>query len=1159
MDDCSRAEILYTIPIIAILKLKNLNIDQIKSFEWLQSPSISNFQEADQLLIWLNAVDPRGTLTQLGRNMALLDIDPKLTAMLYKGQELDCLSYVLILAGMLTVSQNIWWISEDQKSKGMNLRARAEFSHESGDHITLINIYLKWNAFCAKNKDKRQQYEWCKNNCINGKSLEIAYEFIQEKAKQMDYKVELHDSENLNDNVINRLLQCITAGYFMNLAVSIGPMRPGYQIISTFSQTTNELVIARAFHTSTLLLSDQTHKYVLYNELLSRHGTNYLTVLSSIDLNWLKSVSEDWYKAINGANLHTIPYESFAFENVGRALLEAITGKNACQLNRLEDITQATIDIDYKQSKLTIWSSAANLSKAKKIVQETIEKEKEKLLLEVEEIQIVGRTRILMGAGGVSQMILFAVRKIDFIRYTDDCSCFAVTYAKVEQARFAFNQLKGYIEQDREIAVSNSCVKVEAAIGKQSYRLKAIWYLTQSTGNGRILFQKEKSARDAYELFKRLHYRCRYEHLSKLPTIKVTYCLAKSNQKAFINFRSFWNSTNARSRIHFPEKSKIIQNRQNHGSSLLLEGFSEDDDEEDIRSRFQDCDGFVGVQVLRGRKGEIFVRPASAENDIKAIFNHYKSFQRDTVSFNPKIWYGKVEATVEFSDTVELKNAIKEMNGKTGIIGHGKVRLLEQLRTRKEDEHVLYFQYLNRSYDKYDLIKILKENQLYDDVKTVIVYRQKWENENSTTTGPNKVHFDLEASSENLRSLFLSKPNLFQSIPHFQIPYCASDGTATAFIHFNDPVDITTAIQTYDNQVIQLSKDSSKLHLLPSIAHETIISATLRKTIPDKIQEAIQYGREKCKRIRIKVTSLGMEETTAAMKIRIEGDDIQEITMAKVAFDTLMKGMEYRYKDDREKTRFIFDHDGTTALQKIQDETGTYICCCYSDSFLRIYGDNQAPDIATARIDEYIENILNNRNFTITLDIPKGYIRHVLKLSTNYQDTIGKEFHVKINISDVKRQIQITGKKQNIINAEEAIKKNWSATLTEQQLLHNNNATTTNNECPICCEIANYTLQACGHVSCLNCLKQELSRKFDTTLSNESIKIKCVMQECNSILSLRDIKTIIDRENMSKLARASFQAFLKTDMDIVQCMGTDFHHHFGDVNSSCYGKIFSLS
>ncbi|CAF1475242.1 unnamed protein product, partial [Rotaria sordida] len=238
-------------------------------------------------------------------------------------------------------------------------------------------------------------------------------------------------------------------------------------------------------------------------------------------------------------------------------------------------------------------------------------------------------------------------------------------------------------------------------------------------------------------------------------------------------------------------------------------------------------------------------------------------------------------------------------------------------------------------------------------------------------------------------------------------------------------------------------------------------------------------------------------------------------------------------------TRFIFDHDGTTALQKIQDETGTYICCCYSDSFLRIYGDNQAPDIATARIDEYIENILNNRNFTITLDIPKGYIRHVLKLSTNYQDTIGKEFHVKINISDVKRQIQITGKKQNIINAEEAIKKNWSATLTEQQLLHNNNATTTNNECPICCEIANYTLQACGHISCLNCLKQELSRKFDTTLSNESIKIKCVMQECNSVLSLRDIKTIIDRENMSKLARASFQAFLKTDMDIVQCMGTD--------------------
>ncbi|CAF3418160.1 unnamed protein product [Rotaria socialis] len=865
MEECSRAEILCALPAITILKLKSLNIDRIESFEWLQSPPISNLQDANQLLIWLNAVDSRGELTQLGRNMARLDIDPKLTAMLYKAQELDCLLYALVLAGMLTVSRNIWLISEDQDFRVMFSRARAAFSHESGDHITLINIYLKWSFYCAKNTKKRQQHEWCKNNCINGNALQMAHEFITEKAKQMGYEIEILDSEDLNDNVINHLLKCITAGHFMNLAVSNGPMKPGYKIISAFSQTTEESVVARTFHTSTLSLNDQNPTYVLFNELLNLHGTNYLAVLSSIDLNWLKSVSEDWYKAVNGASLHTISHESFTFENIGAGLLQVIVGKHSCHVNKLEDITQATIGIDDKKSNLTIYSRPANLNKAKKIVQEIIQKEKQKSLLETEEMTIVGRTRILMGAGGVSQMILFAgeylritieklpsriteeriktlcepfgeIRKIDFIRKGEHSSCVAVTYAKVEQAHSAFCGLNGYIEQGREIVVTDS----------------SIWYLTKSTGNGRIIFEKDNSARDAHKLFRRLGYECRYEHLTNLPKLKVTYYLLESNRKAFVNFQSSDDAQNVCGQIHRPETFKIIKNKQNHRASLLLEGFSKDDDDEDLRSRFEDCDGFVGVQVLRGRKEQIFARPASAEEDIKAMFNPYTSFQRDTISFNRKIFNGKVEAFVEFLESAELKQAVEEMNGKKDIIGRGKVRLSEsvqqrsdEIKTKKENEYVVYFQHLDLSLDKYDLIKILKENQLYDDVKNAVVYRQKMKNENSTAAMTNKADSDVEFALASLRSMFLSTAGLFRSIPDYQISSHTPDGTVTALILFNDPIDVTTVIQTYDNQVIRLFKNSSKLHLLPPIAHEIFINVAVRKAIPNKIQEAIQYVREK--------------------------------------------------------------------------------------------------------------------------------------------------------------------------------------------------------------------------------------------------------------------------------------------------------------------------
>jgi hypothetical protein len=48
-----------------------------------------------------------------------------------------------------------------------------------------------------------------------------------------------------------------------------------------------------------------------------------------------------------------------------------------------------------------------------------------------------------------------------------------------------------------------------------------------------------------------------------------------------------------------------------------------------------------------------------------------------------------------------------------------------------------------------------------------------------------------------------------------------------------------------------------------------------------------------------------------------------------------------------------------------------------------------------------------------------------------------------------------------------------------------------------------------------------------------------MMPQCDSILLLRDIKTIIHPKNMPKLARASLQAYLKIDEDITQCIGID--------------------
>lgn len=410
MDTCSRPEILCTQPTIALLKLKLLNIANVETFEWLEPPSASSLQEARKTLHWLKALDTQDHLTDLGRDMARLDIDPKLTAMLYKGRELNCLSYALVLAGMLTVSQNVWWSSKDAKAKQLVTEARIAFSHEDSDHMTLVNVYRQWYTFSVANS-KKEQNAWCKKNSINGKSLQMAQNFIEEKARQMKYEFTLTDE--FNEDLTQRLLQCMTAGYFLNLAISNGPLRTGYQVISPFASSKNEPIIARVFETSILCLNKSMPKYILFNEFLNLNETNYITVLSSIDPQWLSSASPQWFEAINGRSLQTIAYTQYMFESIGMALLKAIVGKRNCRLNSLEEKTQAIIDVDYKQSTLAIWSHQAHLEMAKKIIKEVIHKEKHKLAIEAEEFQITGGTRVLMSAGAISQMILL---KDEFIR-----------------------------------------------------------------------------------------------------------------------------------------------------------------------------------------------------------------------------------------------------------------------------------------------------------------------------------------------------------------------------------------------------------------------------------------------------------------------------------------------------------------------------------------------------------------------------------------------------------------------------------------------------------------------------------------------------------------------------------------------------------------------
>ena len=86
-----------------ILRAKSLGLDDVESFPFLDAPSPRAIADGYALLQELNAVDEDRSLTEVGREVARLPLDPRVARMLVAARGEGCLDPVLIIAAALSV------------------------------------------------------------------------------------------------------------------------------------------------------------------------------------------------------------------------------------------------------------------------------------------------------------------------------------------------------------------------------------------------------------------------------------------------------------------------------------------------------------------------------------------------------------------------------------------------------------------------------------------------------------------------------------------------------------------------------------------------------------------------------------------------------------------------------------------------------------------------------------------------------------------------------------------------------------------------------------------------------------------------------------------------------------------------------------------------
>ena len=121
-----------------ILRAKSLGLEDVETFPFLDPPSPRAIADGYALLQELNAVDEDRALTEVGRELARLPLDPRITRMLVAARAEGCLEQVLIIAAALSV--------RDPRERPLEKAGSADERHgaladERSDFLSLLKLW----------------------------------------------------------------------------------------------------------------------------------------------------------------------------------------------------------------------------------------------------------------------------------------------------------------------------------------------------------------------------------------------------------------------------------------------------------------------------------------------------------------------------------------------------------------------------------------------------------------------------------------------------------------------------------------------------------------------------------------------------------------------------------------------------------------------------------------------------------------------------------------------------------------------------------------------------------------------------------------------------------------------------------------------------------
>ena len=152
-----------------VLRLKYLRLGNPEDFPFIDQPSPKAIKEAETTLKLLGALNEKGELTKIGKLMARLPLDPRISKMILEARRWNCVNEILTIAAALSI--------QDPRERPSDKHNQADQAHQCfldkhSDFITYLKIWGSYQELFKQKSSRKERIAFCKEHFLSFRRME---------------------------------------------------------------------------------------------------------------------------------------------------------------------------------------------------------------------------------------------------------------------------------------------------------------------------------------------------------------------------------------------------------------------------------------------------------------------------------------------------------------------------------------------------------------------------------------------------------------------------------------------------------------------------------------------------------------------------------------------------------------------------------------------------------------------------------------------------------------------------------------------------------------------------------------------------------------------------------------------------------------------------